>query len=157
MIAISLTLLLTQLAYADLEVAFISESSLPYEYSPANYSNSNANYSNSIANYSNSSANYNNSTANYSNSSAKNSSNGSNRLLVAKGSSYYDVGYYVKNSDGLTNFFSRKGERIFYNPVKGFGIFDSQNGTFNGVLALVGNEFKVVLTESGQKTLLMSQ
>ena len=69
-------------ALADMPIVYQSESSLPYEFSPANYDNSPANYANSLANYENSEANYKNSPANYANSSAnyENGLNGNHRL-----------------------------------------------------------------------------
>ncbi len=45
-------------ALADLPVAPIDESSLPYGLSPSNYDNSSSNYDNSISNYDNSLSNY---------------------------------------------------------------------------------------------------
>lgn len=147
------------LAHADLIVSFINEARLPYELSSRNYDISSRNYDNSIRNYDNSPRNYDNSPRNYDNS-PRNSDNGSssnNRLLIEKGSSLYRIGYYTKNSSGITNFYSTSGERIFYNPKLGAGIYGGESGDFSGVLADVEEEYRLVLTESGQKTLFISQ
>jgi hypothetical protein len=154
-----LAFLVAPLAHADLLVSFIDESSLPYDFSPSNYDNSSSNYDNSVSNYDNSPSNYDNSESNYDNSSSNydNGANGDNRLLMKEGSKLYRVGYYVRADNGVTNFFSTSGKRIFYNPKKGLGVFHGKEGFFCGVLARVENEYQLVLTEVGQKTLLMAQ
>ncbi|AKX53513.1 hypothetical protein [Thiopseudomonas alkaliphila] len=154
-----LAFLVAPLAHADLMVSFIDESRLPYDFSPSNYDNSSSNYDNSVSNYDNSPSNYDNSESNYDNSSSNydNGANGDNRLLMKEGSKLYRVGYYVRADNGVTNFFSSSGKRIFYNPKKGLGVFHGKKGFFCGVLARVENEYQLVLTEVGQKTLLMAQ
>ena len=154
-----LALLVAPLAHADLMVSFIDESSLPYDFSPSKYDNSSSNYDNSVSNYDNSPSHYDNSESNYDNSSSNydNGANGDNRLLMKEGSKLYRVGYYVRADNGVTNFFSTSGKRIFYNPKKGLGVFHGKEGFFCGVLARVENEYQLVLTEVGQKTLLMAQ
>lgn len=156
---IILALLFSPLAHADLKVAFINESMLPYDLSPNNYDNSSNNYDNSINNYDNSPNNYANSESNYENSSSNfnNGVNGYNRLLVKDGSKLYRVGYFVKAENGVTNFFSSTGKRIFYSPKKSVGIFHGTKGFFCGVLARVASEYQLALTGVGKKTLLMSQ
>lgn len=151
------TFLFAPLAHADLMVSFIDESKLPYNLSPNNYDNSQSNYDNSVSNYDNSPSNYDNSESNYDNSSSNydNGPNGDNRLLMKEGSKLYRIGYYVRAGNGVTNFFSTSGKRVFFNPKKGVGIFNGKEGFFCGVLAKVDNEYQLVLTEEGQKALLM--
>lgn len=146
-------------AAADLPIAVIEESSLPYEFSPSNYDNSPSNYDNSISNYDNSPSNYENSESNYDNS-ASNSDNGrsgNRRLIYMDGSTPKYAGYYVRAKNGVTNFFSPSGKRIFYNPKKGRGIYGGKDGSFCGVLARVDGKFSLALTESGLKLLFLSQ
>lgn len=147
------------LAHADLMVSFIDESRLPYDFAPSKYDNSPSNYDNSVGNYDNSPSNYDNSESNYENSSSNydNGVNSDNRLLLKDGSKLYRLGYYVRADNGVTNFFSTSGKRIFYNPKKGVGVFHGKEGSFCGVFALVENEYQLILTEMGKKTLLMAQ
>lgn len=150
-------LMFISVAHADLMVSFVDESSLPYEYSGSKYSNSPSKYSNSVSKYDNSISKYSNSPSKYSNSPSKNGTNSENRLLIEDGSTLYRVGYYVYSDSGVTNFFSPSGERMFYNPQEGIGIFQSSSGAFSGVLVPIKNEYQLFLTETGQKTLFMSQ
>ena len=144
---------------ADLPVVTVNESSLPYEFSPSNYDNSPSNYDNSISNYENSSSNYDNSESNYKNSSSNydNGRSGERRLLYKDGASQKLAGYYVRTGTGITNFFSPGGKRMFYNPKKGRAVFSGKDGTYCGVLARVGEEFSLALTEQGVKVLFLSQ
>lgn len=153
------TLLIIPVCHADVILSFIDESRLPYDFSPRNYDNSPSNYENSISNYDNSPSNYDNSEGNYDNSSSNydNSTSGDKRILMNEDSKFYRVGYYVRTENGVTNFFSTSGKRVFYNARKGVGVFDGKEGFFCGVLVHVGNEYKLVLTEVGRKTLLMAQ
>ena len=144
-------------AHADLVVSFLDKSSLPYEYSESKYANSPSKYSNSVSKYDNSESKYANSSSKYSNSPSKNGSNSKNRLLLRDGSSLYRIGYYTYSDSGVTNFFSASGKRMFYNPQEGIGVFESSNGAFSGVLVPIENEYQLILTETGQKVLLMSQ
>ena len=144
---------------ADLPVALVNEASLPYEFSPLNYDNSPSNYDNSVSNYDNSPSNYDNSESNYDNSSSNydNGRNGKRRLVLKDGSTLKYVGYYVRAKNGVTNFFSPSGKRVFYNPKKGRALFGGQNGQFFGVLARVNGEFSIALTEEGFKVLTLAQ
>lgn len=146
-------------AAADLPIALVDESSLPYDFSPSNYDNSPSNYDNSISNYDNSSSNYDNSESNYDNSASNfdNSRSGERRLIYIDGSTPKYAGYYVRAKSGVTNFFSPSGKRIFYNPKKGPGLYGGKDGSFCGVLARVDGKFSLALTESGLKLLLVSQ
>ena len=143
--------------YGDLLIVTIKESELPFDLSPSNYDNSPSNYDNSVSNYNNSPSNYNNSPTNYENSSSnyKNGKNGDRRLLVEEGSSHFFVGYYVMNDNGVTNYFSVAGKRLFYTPAKASGVFHGGKGFFCGVLAKprFKNELRLMLTEQGQKVL----
>lgn len=154
-----LAFLCAPLAHADLIVTFIDESRLPYKLSPNNYDNSSSNYDNSVSNYDNSPSNYDNSESNYDNSSSNydNGVGGDSRLLMKDGERLYRVGYFVKADKGVTNFFSISGKRIFYNPRNGFGVFHGEKGFFCGLLVRVKDEFQLVLTEAGQKALLLAQ
>jgi hypothetical protein len=156
---LALVFFIAPLAQANLMVSFIDESKLPYDFSLGNYDNSSGNYDNSVGNYDNSPGNYDNTEGNYDNSSSNydNGASGDNRLLMKEGSKLLRVGYYVRADNGVTNFFSTSGKRIFYNPKKGIGVFHGKEGFFCGVLARVENEYQLVLTEVGQKTLLMAQ
>ena len=151
--------LATSSAFADLPVTLIDESSLPYSLSPSNYDNSPSNYDNSISNYDNSSSNYDNSESNYDNSASNydNSRNGSKRLIYKDGGSLKFAGYYVIAKNGTTNFYSPRGKRMFYNPKKGRGIFGGSDGSFCGVLAKVGGQLSLALTERGAKILLLPE
>ena len=137
---------------ADLLVSFIDEMSLPYEFSPSNYENSPSNYKNSVNNYENSDSNYNNSSANYSNSSSS-----GKPLLIEEDGELISLGHYVLSEGGVTNIYSSSGDRIFYNPKKGIGVYHGTSGEFCGVLALVKNKYRLVLTEVGKKALFMAQ
>ena len=132
-------------AAADLPIATVDESALPYDFSPSNYDNSSSNYENSESNYDNSSSNY------------DNGRSGERRLLYKEGSSLKFAGYYVRAGNGVTNFFSSKGKRMFYNPKKGRAVFNGKDGSFCGVLGSVNGQFSLALTEQGVKTLLLSQ
>jgi hypothetical protein len=147
------------IAQADLLISFVKESSLPYELSPRNYDNSSSNYDNSITNYDNSPSNYDNSESNYNNSPSnyKNGLNGNNRLIVEKGDKSYRVGYYVRTDNGLLNFFSIGGERLFYNAGKSVGVFHGKEGFFCGVLAWVEEKYQLALTEKGKQVLMLAQ
>ena len=146
-------------AFADLLVVPINESSLPYELSSTNYDNSPSNYDNSISNYDNSPSNYDNSESNYDNSASNydNGRSGSKRLIFKDGGSLRFVGYYVSATNGIANFFSPSGKRMFYSPKKGPGVFAGKDGSFCGVLARVNGEYSLGLTEQGLKILFLSQ
>lgn len=139
-------------AAADLPIALVNEASLPYDFAPSNYDNSISNYDNSPSNYDNSESNYDNSASNF-----DNSRSGDRRLIYTDGSTPKFAGYYVRAKNGVTNFFSPSGKRIFYNPKKGRGIYGGKDGSFCGVLARVDGKFSLALTESGLKLLLLSQ
>ncbi len=143
----------------DLIVIQINESQLPYEFSPSNYENSASNYDNSISNYENSSSNYENSPSNYANSSSnyENGLSGKKRLLVKNGASLKFVGYFVSGTNGITNFFTPSGTRIFYNPKKTPAVFGGLDGIFGGVIAEVKGDLSLVLTEHGMRRLLLAQ
>ncbi len=143
-------LTLTSAAQADISVVLVNVTSLPYDLSPNNYENSPNNYSNSVNNYKNSPNNYNNSPNNYTNS-PNNYSNNRNKI-IHNGSS---VGYFVINKDGITNFFSRAGKRVFYNPADTSAVFTNE-GKYAGVLAQNTSKNLVLgLTPEGLKYLLL--
>lgn len=146
-------------ALADLPVVLIDESRLPYGLSPSNYDNSPSNYDNSVSNYDNSPSNYDNSESNYDNSSSNydNGRNGKRRLVYEEDGSPKFAGYYVAANNGVTNFFSPSGKRMFYNPKKSRGVYGGRDGTFCGVLARVDGKFSLALTERGLRLLLLSQ
>lgn len=146
-------------ALADLPVVLIDESRLPYNLSPSNYDISPSNYDNSISNYDNSPSNYENSESNYNNSPSNydNGRNGKRRLIYDEAGSLKFVGYYVIAENGITNFFSPSGKRMFYNPKKGPGVYGGRDGTFCGVLARVDGKFSLALTERGLRLLFLSQ
>ena len=121
------------IAFADLPVAPIDESSLPYGLSPSNYDNAPSNYDNSISNYDNSPSNYDNSESNYNNSTSI-YDNGhmwlSNRRLLKDSGTVKFAQLLHFRQHGVTNFFSPSGKRMFYNPKKGRAIFGGRDGTF---------------------------
>jgi hypothetical protein len=151
--------LASEVAFADLPVAPVDESSLPYGLSSSNYDNSPSNYDNSIGNYDNSPSNYDNSESNYSNSASNydNGRSGNKRLILKDGGTLKFAGYYVSASNGVTNFFSPSGKRMFYNPKKGRAVFGGRDGSFCGVLARVDGEYSLALTERGMTVLFLSQ
>ena len=144
---------------ADLPVALVSESSLPFSLSPAHFDNSPSNFDNSISNFDNSSSNVDNSESNFENSASnyENGPNGKRRLIYNEDGTSKFVGYYVAAKNGTTNFYSPSGKRMFYNPKKGFGVFGAKDGDFCGALVRVKGEISLALTEHGAKVLFLSQ
>lgn len=161
-IGITVLLLLISIASvcnADLLVTFVRESSLPYQFSPSNYENSPSNYDNSVSNYDNSPSNYDNSESNYDNSPSNydNSANGGSSLVLKENGRAFRVGYYVRADNGVLNFFSTTGKRLFYNPENGVAVFHGKKGFFCGVLGRVDGKYKLALTEKGEKVLELAQ
>ncbi|WP_206422900.1 hypothetical protein [Photobacterium sanguinicancri] len=151
-------LVLSSPVFADLEVILANESDLPYELSPSKYSNSSSKYSNSISNYSNSGSKYSNSSTKYDNSPSKysNGKSGNQRLLLKKEGDYFHIGYYVWGEEGVINFFSSSGERVFYSPPETGAIFDGDKGEFAGSMATIKGGKVLVVTEKGQLALVKS-
>lgn len=151
--------LISGVALADLEVITVDESSLSYNLSPSNFQNSPENFVNSISNFQNSSSNYQNATENYENSSGnfENGVNGKRRLFGKISGAPRYLGYYVVAQNGTNNFFSPHGERLFYNPKAGIGVFSAQDGTFCGVLGQVNGSIGLGLTNQCTKLLMLSQ
>lgn len=156
LIAIYIFLLLSPVAWADLVVITANEADLPYSLSSSKYANSSSKYSNSISKYSNSSSKYSNSSSKYKNSPSnyKNGESGDRRLLIGESGSYFYIGYYVMNDDGVINYFSPNGERLFYTPPETGALFHGERGHFCGTLATLNDELVLVLTEKGQMTFL---
>lgn len=146
------TAIFPSISYADFFILLIKKSDLPYSLSPDQYSNSESSYSNSISNYSNSASNYENSSSNYDNSPTnyKNGRNGKQRLLFQQDGQVYFVGYYVFTDDGLINFYSPDGDRLFYSPAGIDVLFDGENGNFCGAIVLNKNQPTLAITEKGQ-------
>ncbi len=151
-------LALSSSALADLEVILASESDLPYALSPSKYSNSSSKYSNSISKYSNSGSKYSNSSSKYDNSPSKHSNgkSGDQRLLLKKDGTYFYIGYYVWGDEGLINFFSSSGERVFYSPPETDAIFEGDKGEFAGSIATLKDTKVLAVTEKGQLALVKS-
>jgi hypothetical protein len=145
--------------FADAVVEFIDEANLPFNLSPSNFENSSSNFNNSIANFDNSSANFNNSKANFENSTAnfENSRSGERRLLLEGQGRLTYAGYYVPNEDGVVNFFSTSGERMFYNPSGTRAVFDAKKGRFAGVFVKLNGQLTLVLTSQGERVLFLSE
>ena len=139
-------------AFANLKVIIARESDLPFELSPSKFSNSPSKFSNSISKFSNSPSKFSNSPSKFDNSPSKfdNGSSGNRRLLLEQGGSYFYIGYYVWGDEGLINFFSSKGKRLFYSPPETDALFNGEDGEFCGTLATLKNEKVLVLTEKGQ-------
>lgn len=151
-------LVLSSAAFADFEVILASESDLPYGLSPSKYSNSSSKYSNSISKYGNSGSKYSNSISKYDNAPSKysNGKSGDQRLLLKKDGSYFYIGYYVWGDEGLINFFSSSGERVFYSPPETDAIFDGDKGEFAGSIATQNDTKVLAVTEKGQLALVKS-
>lgn len=139
-------------AFADLKVITAKESDLPFELSPSKFSNSPSKFSNSVSKFSNSPSKFSNSPSKFDNSPSKfdNGPSGNRRLLLEKEGSYFCIGYYVWGDDGLINFFSSNGERLFYSPAETDALFGGEDGEFCGTLATLKDEKVLVLTEKGQ-------
>jgi len=132
--------------FADLKVIIAKESGLPFELSPSKFSNSPSKFSNSPSKFSNSPSKFDNSPSKF-----DNGKSGNRRLLLEQGGSYfYIIGYYVWGDDGLINFFSSKGKRLFYSPTETDALFGGEDGEFCGTLATLRGENILVLTEKGQ-------
>jgi len=138
--------------FADLKVIIAKESELPFEISPSKFSNSPIKFSNSVSKLSNSISKFSNSPLKFDNSPSKfdNGKSGNRRLLLEQAGSYFYIGYYVWGDDGLINFFSSKGKRLFYSPSETDALFGSEDGKFCGTLATLRGGKVLVLTEKGQ-------
>lgn len=138
--------------FADLKVIIAKESDLPFELSPTKFSNSPSKFSNSVSKFSNSPSKFSNSPSKFDNSPSKfdNGKSGNRRLLLEREGDYFYIGYYVWGEDGLINFFSSNGERLFYSPSETDALFGGEDGEFCGTLALLKDEKVLVLTEKGQ-------
>ena len=139
-------------AFADLKVIIARESDLPFELSPSKFSNSPSKFSNSISKFSNSPSKFSNLPSKFNNSPSKfdNGRSGNRRLLLEQGGSYFYIGYYVWGDEGLINFFSSKGKRLFYSPSETDALFGGEDGEFCGTLATLREQKVLVLTEKGQ-------
>jgi hypothetical protein len=117
-----ISIFLPQPIKADMQLFVINRNSLNFDLGPMNYNNSHMNYNNSHINYDNSHLNYDNSYMNL-----NNGINGNKRLISTD--NFY-LGYYVFGKKGVTNFFSKNGKRIAYNPGGGHtsSIFFSEGG-----------------------------
>ena len=155
---LTLILFWSVVAQADLEVILAEESDLPYALSPSKYSNSSSKYSNSISKYSNSGSKYSNSGSKYDNSPSKysNSKSGDQRLLLKKAENYFYIGYYVWGDEGLINYFSSGGDRLFYSPPETDAIFDGEDGEFSGAFGSIKKKKVLIVTEKGQLALVKS-
>jgi len=144
---------------ADIIVVRVDEKTLPYELSPKNYDLSPSNYDNSVSNYDNSPSNYDNSSSNYDNSPSNydNTIKGDRSILVKEGQKMLHYGYYVTNKNGVTNYYSPKGKRLFYRPKGGKGLYHGKKGFFCGVVAKVDGEIRLALTEEGERVLLLGE
>lgn len=139
-------------AIADLKVVLAKESELPFELSPLKFSNAPSKFSNSVSKFSNSPSKFANSPSKFDNSPSKfdNSTSGSRRILLEQGGNYIYIGYYVWGDDGLINFFSSNGKRLFYSPSETDALFGGEDGEFCGILAILKEEKVLMLTEKGQ-------
>lgn len=152
LLAIGFLILVSISAYADLEIILARESELPFYLSPSKFINSSGKFGNSINKFSNSSSKFSNSPSKFDNSPSKNGNgkSGKRRLFIKVSENYYYVGYYVWNDEGLMNFFSPAGVRLFYSPADTGAIFDGSDGKFSGTLAKVNDDDVLVVTEKGQ-------
>ena len=137
---------------ADLNVIVANESDFPFALSPSKFSNSPSKFSNSVSKFSNSPSKFSNSSSKFDNSPSKfdNGKSGNRHLLLEKEGSYFYIGYYVWGDDGLINFFSSDGKRLFYSPSETDALFGGEDGEFCGALAVLNDENVLVPTEEGQ-------
>ncbi len=154
-----LSLATTHQVNADIVVGFINESDLPYKMSPDKYDNSPDKYDNSVDKYGNSPDKYDNSPDKYDNSpdNYKNSANGKRSIVLEENGSLYHKGYYVSASDGVVNYFSASGNRIFYSPSNSQNLYHGTQGFFCGLLARQSGVYKMVLTKAGERTLMLGE
>lgn len=117
-------------AHADLIIESLDRYSLPIQYSPSYVYNSPSYVYNGVS--------------------------GDKRLLLSTNSGLSRVGYYVITDDGLINFFSVKGKRMFYSPKDTPAIFQDSTGKFSGVIAPVDNDYKLLLNNYGVETVYKS-
>jgi len=138
-------------AHADLIVESFDRYSLPTQYSPSYLYNSPSYLYNSPSYLYNSPSYLYNSPSYLYNSPSYlyNGNTGDKRLLLNTNSGLSRVGYYVITDDGLINFFSVKGKRMFYSPKDTPAIFQDSTGKFSGVIAPVGNDYKLLLNNYG--------
>jgi hypothetical protein len=155
-LCMALLLLGPATTFADLKVIVAKESDLPFELSSSKFSNSPSKFSNSVSKFSNSPSKFSNSSSKFENSPSKfeNGMGGNRRLLLEQDRTYFYVGYYVFGDDGLMNFYSPDGARVFYSPADTGAVFGGDSGTFCGTLAVLDQEQVLVLTENGQLALL---
>lgn len=139
-------------AFADFEVILGKESELPFDLSPSKFDNSASKFDNSISKFSNSSSKFSNSPSKFDNNPSKyeNGKNGERKLLIKKSGKYYFIGYYVLGEEGVVNFFSPNGSRLFYTPPGTGALFDGNNGKFCGTLAKINGDDVLFITENGQ-------
>jgi hypothetical protein len=147
------------LVFADLKIIVADESDLPFALSPLRFSNSPSKFSNSVSKFSNSPSKFSNSPSKFDNnpSNIDNSQSGNRRLLLEKKGSFFYIGYYVWGDDGLINFFSSNGKRLFYSPSETDALFCSEDGEFCGTLAVLKDEKVLVLTEKGQLAFMQEE
>jgi hypothetical protein len=149
--------IITTFARADIQIFPVDEKKLPYQYSPANFDISPSNFKNTISNFDNSSSNFNNLSSNFENSPSnyENTKNGNRSIIVEEENKLIHYGYYVSTDNGVTNFFSVKGKRIFYSPKGSKGVYHGTKGFFCGVMAKIEGEMRLALTEQGMRVLLL--
>ena len=156
LLSVGLVLVLGMQASADMTVLVVDRAKLGYDLGPSSYDNSPSNYDNSKSNYDNSASNYDNSPSNYDNSKSNydNGKSGSRRLLDSEGRW---LGYYVKAGNGTLNFYSTKGERIFYHPDSStMSAFYSAESAWAGTLMVYQGEVFLGLDEKAYMFLLYS-
>ena len=145
-------------AHADLIIESLDRYSLPIQYSPGYVYNSPGYVYNSPGYVYNSSGYVYNSPGYVYNSPGYvyNGVSGNKRLLLNTSSGLSRVGYYVITDDGLINFFSVKGKRMFYSPKDTPAIFQDSTGKFSGVIAPADNEYKLLLNNNGVEVMYSS-
>ena len=131
-------------AHADLIIESLDRYSLPIQYSPGYVYNS-PGYVYNSSGYVYNSPGY-----------VYNGVSGNKRLLLNTSSGLSRVGYYVITDDGLINFFSVKGKRMFYSPKDTPAIFQDSTGKFSGVIAPADNEYKLLLNNNGVEVMYSS-
>jgi hypothetical protein len=157
-IAITL-LMLCNLLHADLLVGIVAEAALPHSLSPRNFDNSEKKFDNSVKKFDNSDKKFNNTSKNFENSPRKfeNTARGTRSIVIEKDGQLVHVGYYATNEDGVTNFFSPEGERLFFSPPGTSALFHSTEGHFCGAIGKAEGKTRLLLTEEGKKGLLMGK
>ena len=146
-LVLTLGILMSNFAVAELKVVVINTSSLPYDLKPSYYLNKPSYYLNKESYYLNKSSYYLNKSSYYQNkrSHYQNKETGSNRLLSEDG---VYVGYFVKRDDGHVNYFYASGSRFGFTPTGGHTDSIFSDGSWCGTIGQIDGVSVVGLERS---------